>query len=161
MEKEKKEGSIFFIPLFLPTDLQDSRKNYWRYKFQKTETYAFGRLIEIGLSAGDLVEIFNYIGNIPDDKEIIVESGLLMKPIHVCLGFAKKRWQFIFEDENYDKNKDSDYQNIAFLLGTPECPSLWKGGEGLKINDFDTQKYNEWIIYPSTQAENLIKRKLK
>ena len=157
---EKKEGNIFFIPLFLPTDIKDNIKNYGKYKFPQSETYAFGRLIEIDQSGGDLVEIFNYIGNIPDEKETIVKSGLLMKPVHISLGFSKKRWRFVFEDENYDKNRNSDYQNISFLLGTPENPQLWQGGKKSEISDFDTQKYSQWIVYPSTQLENLIKRRI-
>ena len=141
----------------MPSDIKESIKSYTRYKFPKSEIYAFGRLIEIDQSGGDLIEIFKYIGNIPDSKEVIIKSGRLTNPIHVSLGFSKKRWQFIFEDKNYNKNIDSDYQNITFLLGIPENPKLWKGGLTLQISDYDTNKYNKWIVYPSTKVENMIK----
>jgi hypothetical protein len=157
MQIKKEAGNIFFIPLFLTSDIKENMKSYARYKFYKSETYAFGRLIEIDQSAGDLIEIFKYIGNIPDSKGIIIKSERLIDPVHVSLGFSKKRWQFIFEDENYDKNSASDYQNIAFLLGTPEVPKLWKGGVVSKISSYDTNKFNEWIVYPPTKIENLIK----
>jgi hypothetical protein len=153
----KKTGNIFFIPLFLSSDFKENMKSYARYKFSKSETYAFGRLIEIDQSGGDLIEIFKYVGNIPDSKEIIIKSGRLIAPIHVSLGFSKKRWQFIFEDENYDKYIDSDYQNIAFLLGISEVPKLWKGGVISQISDYDTNKLNEWIVFPPTKVENLIR----
>jgi len=156
----KKEGNIFFIPLFLPTDIKDNIKSYARYKFPETETYAFGRLIEIDQSGGDLVEIFKYIGNISASKEMIVKSGRLFDPIHVSMGFTKKRWQFIFEDESYDKIINSDYKNITFLLGIQEAPKLWQGGIVTEITSYDTNKYNQWEVYPPTKVENLLKTKL-
>ena len=161
MQVEKKEGNIFFIPLFLSSDFKENTKSYSRYKFSPTETYAFGRLIETDQSAGDLVEIFKYIGNIPETKEMIISSGRLFAPVHVCLGFSKKRWQFVFEDINYDKNVHSDYQNIIFLLGVSEAPKLWQGGVISEISVYDTSKYDEWIVYPPTKIENLIKESMK
>jgi hypothetical protein len=157
MQIQKEAGNIFSIPLFLSSDFKENVKSYAKYKFPKSEIYAFGRLIEIDQSGGDLVEIFKHIGNIPDSKDIIIKSGRLIDPIHVSLGFSKKRWQFIFEDKDYDKNIDSNYQNITFLLGIPEIPELWQGGDISRISDYDTNKFNEWIVYPPTKVENLIK----
>jgi hypothetical protein len=82
-----------------------------------------------------------------------------MHPLHICLGFSKKRWQFVFEDEQYDKNRDSNYQNISFLLGIPESPKLWQGGKISGIENFDTQKYAQWIIEVPTIIEKRIKEK--
>ncbi|MDR2650840.1 MAG: immunity 26/phosphotriesterase HocA family protein [Prevotellaceae bacterium] len=157
MQIKKEAGNIFFIPLFLSSDFKENVKSYAKYQFPKSGTYAFGRLIEIDPSGGDLIEIFKYIGNIPNSKELITKSGRLIAPIHVSLGFSKKRWQFIFEDKDYDKNIDSDYQNIIFLLGIPEVPKLWQGGSISRINDYNTNQYNEWIVYPPTKVENLIR----
>jgi len=157
MQIQKKEGNIFFIPLFFLSDFKDNVKSYARYSFPKTGTYAFGRLIEIDSSAGDLIEIFNYIGNIPDTKEIIIQSGKMFDPIHVSLAFSKKRWQFVFEDKTYDKNIDSDFQHITFRLGIPEAPKLWRGGVITKIDDNEANNCNEWIVYPPTKVEKMIK----
>lgn len=159
MQTKKESGNIFFIPLFLPSDFKENIKSYAHYKFPETGPYAFGRLIEIGQSTGDLIEIFKYIGDIPIAKEIIIRSDRLVDPIHISLGFAKKRWQFIFEDSEYDKYIDSNYENIAFLLGTPEAPKLWRGGNISEISD--TGKYNEWVVYPPTKVESFIRRHIK
>ena len=99
--------------------------------------------------------------NIPETKEVIINSRRLINPVQVSLGFSKKRWQFVFEGRNYDKNVHSDYQNITFLLGTPEAPKLWQGGVLSEISNYDTNKFDEWVVYPSTKIENLIKEKNK
>lgn len=49
---EEKEGSIFFIPLFLPDNIKDGIKSYYRYKFDEKSQYAYGRLIESDTSGG-------------------------------------------------------------------------------------------------------------
>ncbi|MEI0493057.1 Imm26 family immunity protein [Brachyspira intermedia] len=100
---EKKEGNIFFIPLFLPNDIKDNIKSYSKTNFTSEGNYAFGRLIEIDKSGGDLIEIFNYTGNIPNDKYDIIKSGLMFEPMHISMAFTKKRWRFIFEELNYDR----------------------------------------------------------
>lgn len=155
----KNEGSIFFIPLFLSSDFKDNVKSYARFQFSNAEIYAFGRLIEIDQSGGDLVEIFNYIGNIPETKDVIINEERLINPIHISLAFSKKRWRFIFEDNDYDKNIDSGYQDISFLLGTPENPKLWKGGIISGISEYNTNAFDEWIIYTPTKIESIIKYK--
>ena len=153
---DKKEGSIFFIPLFLPKNIKDCNKSYYRYKFEKKELYAFGRLIDDGEGRGDLIEIFNYTGNIPDNMNIIVDSGLMFKPLHIE-GFTTKRYRFIFEDTNYNKNSDSNYQDIGFVLGG----YLWRGGKKEKdSSEAEMQEYlkyyNYMRIYASTQLEQKI-----
>ena len=154
---DKKEGSVFFIPLFLPKNIKDNNKSYYRYKFDKEELYAFGRLIDDGEGSGDLIEIFNYTGIIPDDVNVIIDSGLMFKPLHIAQGFKKKRYRFIFEDNNYDKNIDSNYQDIGFVLGG----YLWKGGKkdrDLTESEMDEylKYYNSMRIYAPTQLEEKI-----
>ncbi|WP_083818238.1 Imm26 family immunity protein [Brachyspira intermedia] len=105
---------MFFIPLFLPNDIKDNIKNYSKTNFTSEENYAFGRLIEIDKSGGDLIEIFNYTGNIPNDKDDIIKSGLMFDPLHISMAFTKKRWRFIFEELNYDRERDSNYSKIIF-----------------------------------------------
>jgi len=154
---DKKEGSIFFIPLFLPKNIKDNNKSYYRYKFEKKELYAFGRLIDNGEGTGDLIEIFNYIGIIPDDMNTIVNSSLMFTPLHIAQGFMKKRYRFIFESEKYDKNCDSNYQDIGFVLGG----YLWKGGKKDRdLTELEMEKYlkhyNHMRIYAPTQLEKKI-----
>ena len=155
---EKKEGSIFFIPLFLPNDIKDNIKSYSKTNFTSEGNYAFGRLIEIDKSGGDLIEIFNYTGNIPNDKYDIIKSGLMFEPMHISMAFTKKRWRFIFEELNYDRERDSNYSKITFLLGDEYDPKLGIGGKIKTIKKYDTNKYNEWIVYTPTEIETMIKK---
>ena len=154
---KKKEGNIFFIPLFLPKDFRDNIKSYSQNKFDTMSIYGYGRLISINNSGGDWVEIFNYTGAIPDTPECIISSGQMFDPLHVTLGFSKKRWRFIFENPEYNKEKDSNYSNITFLLGDKEEPILWIGGEQKTISSYNAFKYNEWITYPPTEIEEMIR----
>lgn len=153
--KSKKVGGIFFIPLFLPKGIKDNRKNYKKYGFDPNEKYAFGRLIEENSSSGDLIEIFSYVGNIPEKENIIIESGLLLPPVHISLAFSRNRWQFIFDNPSYDKQIDSKYSSISFLLGDPDNRILWKGGKESPIAG-DVSAFDEWIVYPPTKLEKLI-----
>jgi len=151
-------GGMFFIPLFLPTGIKDNLKSYYRYKFQVDAQYAFGRLIDVTQSSGDLVEIFNYVGPVPETPDEILASSLMFDPLHVSMGFAKKRWRFIFENSDYDRVRESNYANINFLLGDHKNPILWTGGK--EIGDISLSKsktYNHWRIYPPTQLEKKIR----
>ncbi|ANN63779.1 immunity 26/phosphotriesterase HocA family protein [Brachyspira hyodysenteriae] len=157
---EKKEGNIFFIPLFLSNDIKDNTKNYSKINFNIEENYAFGRLIEIDKSKGDLIEIFNYTGNIPNDKDDIVKSGLMFDPLHISMAFTKNRWRFVFEELAYDREKYSNYSKITFLLGDEYDPKLWIGGKIKSIKKYDTNKYNECIVYTPTEIEIMIKERI-
>jgi len=154
---EKKEGNIFFIPLFLDGGVKENIKNYKSYKFTNHESYAFGRLIEENNSTGDLIEIFRYKGEIPDNNDVIIDSGRLIDPIHISLAFDKSRWRFIFESNCYDKNVDSNYSEIKFILGTENSYELWKGGEKQRISDNEAKKYNFWTIFNPTKIEEALK----
>ena len=155
---EITEGGIFFIPLFLPEGIKDNLKSYYRYKFQADAQYAFGRLINRTQSSGDLVEVFSYIGSIPEIPEEILASGLMFDPLHVSMGFAKKRWRFIFEDHDYDRVRNSNYANISFLLGDHINPILWTGGKEIgDISPSKSKAYKHWRIYPPTQLEKKIR----
>ena len=50
---QKRVGSIFIVPLFLPSEYTDNIKSYASVDFPPTERYAFGRLIEVDESGGD------------------------------------------------------------------------------------------------------------
>ncbi|WP_027393545.1 Imm26 family immunity protein [Aquimarina latercula] len=154
---EENSGNLFMIPLFLPNDIKNNRKNYSRNLFDPTKKYGFGRLIEINKSSGDLIEVFNYVGEIPINKKVITESGLMFKPLRSTMGFFKKRWRFVFEDIDYDKEEHSNYSEITFLLGDIDTPILWKGGLKKNIDFYDNKLYSEWIVYPPTEIEDMIR----
>lgn len=151
-------GSIFFIPLFLPEGIKDNRKSYYRYRFQADERYAFGRLINRTQSSGDLVEIFSYVGSIPQTPDEILGSSLMFDPLHVAIGFSKKRWRFIFENPDYDRVRDSNYADISFLLGDHRDPILWTGGKEIgNISPSKSKAYNHWTIHVPTKLEKKIR----
>ena len=146
--------------MFLPNDIKDNIKSYSKTNFTSEGNYAFGRLIEIDKSGGDLIEIFNYTGNIPNDKYDIIKSGLMFEPMHISMAFTKKRWRFIFEELNYDIERDSNYSKITFLLGYEYDPKLRIGSKIKIIKKYDTNKYNEWIVYTPTEIETMIKDRI-
>lgn len=156
---EEKEGNVFFIPLFLDSNMKENTKNYSKYKFEKKASYAFGRLIKADNTSGNLIEVFKYTGEIPDSSKIILDSGLLFEPIHVAMAFSKNRWRFIFETENYNKEIDSNYKEICFVLGDRDSPILWKGGFESKISLDEAKKYKRWVIHHPTRIEEAIRVK--
>lgn len=156
---EEKEGNIFCLPLFLSNDFKDNTKNYSRSKYDSNLEYAFGRLIEADKSSGNLIEIFNYTGSIPENNKIILDSGLLFEPIHIAMAFSKNRWRFIFETENYNKEKDSNYKIISFKMGDDDSPILWKGGNKSNISIDEAKKYKRWVVHHPTRIEDAIRSK--
>lgn len=107
-------GEIFCIPLFMP-------KDDWRLKTKLSDEdlekdFAFGRVIETSSSV--LVEIFLKIGSAKTDIDEIVNSGIMFSPLQIFWdGVVKKRWRIIGKTENYDKYKDSNYDNLEMVFG--------------------------------------------
>lgn len=134
---EVNPGDIFMIPLFLPS-YQGAKKeellgriDYSKYKFRMDDIYAFGRVIEIQAGRVDLIEVFSYTGQIPQNPEKIIHSGRMFAPEHIGHSvFEKGRWQIIFSNPHYDMWKDSDYENISFLSPVGH---MWKGKKEIKI----------------------------
>ena len=71
MKHEMMPGDIFMIPLFLPSYQEwrglEELMDYRRYQFHSEDVFAFGRLIELEAGNLNLVEIFSYVGRIPDE----------------------------------------------------------------------------------------------
>lgn len=61
------------------------------YSFRKDDIYAFGRLIDVDMGNCSLIEVFGYVGKIPDTSEIIVNSGRLFEPVFVGSTFKTGR----------------------------------------------------------------------
>lgn len=121
-------GEIFCIPLFMP-------KDDWKLKIKLSnedldKDFAFGRVIETSSSV--LVEIFKKIGSATTDITEIINSGIMFSPIQIFWdGIVKQRWRIIGKTENYDKSKDSNYNNLKMVFGI---------GEDFRLRDFSTKK---------------------
>lgn len=121
-------GEIFCIPLFMP-------KDDWKLKIKLSnedldKDFAFGRVIETSSSV--LVEIFKKIGSAKTDINEIINSGIMFSPIQIFWdGIVKQRWRIIGKTENYDKSKDSNYNNLKMVFGI---------GEDFRLRDFSTKK---------------------
>lgn len=121
-------GEIFCIPLFMP-------KDDWKLKIKLSnedldKDFAFGRVIETSSSV--LVEIFKKIGSAKTDITEILNSGIMFSPIQLFWdGIIKQRWKIIGKTENYDKSKDSNYNNLKMVFGI---------GEDFRLRDFSTKK---------------------
>lgn len=143
MKHEMMPGDIFMIPLFLPSYQEwrglEELMDYRRYQFHSEDVFAFGRLIELEAGNLNLVEIFSYVGRIPDEPKILVRSGRMFAPVTVVGVFSRERWRFLFDDPNYDKWVDSDYRNISFLLHS----ELWKGREKIRISQQERRDLKE------------------
>jgi hypothetical protein len=162
-EKEKSEGGIFFIPLFLPdwtVREKDDLINYGAYKFPDNGTYAFGRIIHH--FGSNLIEVFRYIGAIPAEPDGIVRSGRLFPPVCICMGFSAKRHRLIFANEHYDKVRDSAYDKITFLMNELD---IWVGGKQITIGREKRKalqgSHEAMITYTPTQLEVKIRAAIK
>ena len=164
---EVNPGDIFAIPLFLPSYQHpgdDYKLDYSKYKFHMDDRYAFGRLIEIQAGNVDLIEVFSYTGQMPQNPENIIHSGRMFAPEHIGHPFCRKgRWQVIFSDPHYDMWKDSDYENISFLSPVGH---MWKGKEVIKITQKEHIELKEagvpdWILYDRINLEVRIRSVLE
>lgn len=144
-KKDMASGDIFTIPLFLPSYQEWTKMeqliDYKRYQFREDDIYAFGRLIELQTGNMNLIEIFSYVGKIPETPEAIIYSGRFFEPVMMAGAFSKGRWRFLFENPHYDKWADSDYENISFFLSMGM--TLWKGGKQLPITQQQNRELKE------------------
>ncbi|MCI8371191.1 MAG: hypothetical protein HFI75_02110 [Lachnospiraceae bacterium] len=149
MKKKIEIGDMFTIPLYLPdyqewTDLEDLR-DYKSYTFREDDPYAFGRLIDVDMGNCKLVEVFRYVGKIPPNPQVLIDSGRMFRPIWIVHVFERSRWRFLFDNPQYDKWADSDYENISFLLHT----DLWKCGKSIPITMQQREEYAKSGVLPA------------
>jgi len=150
-------GDVYFIPLFLYEE--SSTKSFSRYKFGGEEQeFCFFRIIDDHLGAGILIEIFNCVGGIETDMNEILSSQRLFKPIYISgLGISKKRWRKVGETKNYNKETDSNYSSIQFLIGMPGEFRLWCNDMESDIDSSqDIDDVEEHIIWTSMQVEKRV-----
>ncbi|GHU65724.1 hypothetical protein AGMMS49983_13940 [Clostridia bacterium] len=163
--KEKSDGCIFAIPLFLPDWTireGDELINYGSYQWNPNDTYAFARLIETDRSNADIVEIFSYAGSVPEYPDVIIKSSRLFYPVQIVMHHTKKRWPIVFIDAEYDKVRDSEYGQFGFLL----MSQLRIGGEYREIGMAEANRlraegtYPAAVIHSPTQLENEVRKVL-
>lgn len=111
-----KAGNLFCIPLFMPKDDWKLLNKLNRDDYDKD--FAFGRIIEF--SSDITIEIFNKIGPATTNIDEIVNSEVWRSPIKIFSdGIIKKRWNIIGTTKNYDKYKDSNYEQLKMVYGVP------------------------------------------
>jgi len=156
-------GDIFIIPLFLPSPPKwwiEENIDYGKYKFHMEDIYAFGRLIEIQAGNMDLVEVFSYTGQIPENPEVIIRSGRMFPPEHIGHSlWGRGRWRVLFHNPDYDMWKDSDYGNISFLSPVGH---MWKGKDVVRITKEERSELEKagvpyWTVPSNVELEEKIR----
>lgn len=162
---EAQPGDIFIIPLFLPSDyLKEYHLDYSKYQFPPEDVCAFGRLIEARPGNMDLIEVFSYVGQVPQSPEPIVSSGRMFPPEHIGHPYAGKgRWRLLFRDPGYNMWRDSDYENICFLSPVGH---MWKGKDTVPITrqrraELEAEGVPYWTFYDRTEMEERIRSVLE
>lgn len=162
---EVNPGDIFMIPLFLPSDYMiEYYLDYSKYPFPTDDIYAFGRLIEIQVGNVDLIEVFSYVGQIPEVPEPIIHSGRMFAPGHIGHPFSQNgRWRALFCNSQYDMWKDSDYENITFLSPVGR---MWKGKGDIRITEEERIELKkagipDWIMHDRMDLEVQIRSVLE
>ena len=121
------EGDIYSIPLFLSTE--PDMKSFSRYKFGKEgEKFVFCRVISDLKGAGELIEVFNCVSSFDVDIFKVISSKLVFPALPIIgEGIYKKRWRRVGgkEDYEYDKVKDSNFNNIN-IFGGDETVEIWR-----------------------------------
>jgi len=158
---EVKAGEIYAIPLFLSDE--SSIKSFSRDNFKtRGKEFVFCRIIEDLSGGGLLIEIFDLVGTLNEDITTIISSKRLFPAISTTgLGILKKRWKKLYLQENYDREKDSQYSEITLVAGTEDSYQLWKGGKGIGfISNKEAEKYEIWQVWTPSQLEKRIIKKL-
>ncbi|MDU8925701.1 immunity 26/phosphotriesterase HocA family protein [Pasteurellaceae bacterium LIM206] len=153
-------GEVFAIPLFLPygSDNQRFKKSDFIGNDKK---FAFCRVISDMQCGGIFIEVFSLVGNLSSEIGDILSSPRLFPPVSVTgLGFYKKRWILIYQQDPYDKEQDSNYSHIQLVVGY-EPPFLWQNGVSEEISIEESKLYERWQIWSASHLEKRIIETLK
>lgn len=155
-------GDIYSIPLFL-SDVS-ALKNFSCYDFTKDGMeFCFARIIEDRGGSGILIEVFDIFGELDKGLSQIISRPRLFSPVFVAgETIKKKRWRCVGTTYHYDKEKNSGYSKIKFLIGPRENRCIWIGGKECLANDSDEMSsFEEFVIWPAVQVERrILKAKL-
>ncbi|UTC66575.1 MULTISPECIES: Imm26 family immunity protein [unclassified Treponema] len=153
------DGEVVAIPLFLTENPKAKlKKEDWNKQF------AFARAIN-EVAGKTLIEVFNKTGNLNTPIDIIINSGILMKPFYtVWTPVLKKRWKSIYITPHYDKVTCSNYDNIELVLGSIDNLRVWKAKDNSETpitrEELLNGDYQLMGIYTEVQVENKIIKKL-
>lgn len=163
-----KAGNIYAIPLFLPRagingDMKENMVSYSKQSFKdKGKEFAYCRVIKDLGASGILVEVFDIIGGLNIDPKEIISSKRLFNPIPIFgLGIKKKRWKKIYDDPDYDAERDSNFSEIRIVKGMPpHLLELWQNYALTPISETEALKYERWRVWLPTELEERIKNEL-
>ena len=154
-----REGEIVAIPLFLADSPKAKPK-----KEEHNKQFAFARAIyeEAGKV---LIEVFKQTGSLDTPMEIIVNSGILMKPFYtVWTPVVRKRWPSMYITPAYDRIIHSDYNDIELVLGSIDDLRVWKAKDNSETpitkEELMAGDYQLMGIYTHIQVEKRIIDKL-
>lgn len=158
---ETQPGEIFAIPLFA-SNIDELKRFAKKDHAGPDRKYAFMRVIEDRAGSGIICEVFDLVGDLKTPVANIVASSRLFRPISVSgLGIYKKRWPAAGRHDDYDRERDSGYSEIALVLSPFDEPVLWKGGAKASISKKEVAKYEPWTIWGEQKLENRIIAALK
>lgn len=155
-----KDGEIFAIPLFIPYGT-DMRRFSKKFHNENNGQYIFCQIISNEQGGGYLIEVFSKVGDLNTNLEDIVKSPRLFQPIAITgLGIYKNRWLKIYEQLDYDKERDSRYSDIKLVMGTIGNFKLWQNRKTTPITDIEAKNYEKFIIWSASHLERRIRESL-
>lgn len=152
-------GEIFCIPLFWLDAGYDSINKLKLKKEDENKLFSFGRVIEDMKGSGILVEIFNVTGRMYLDYEKIISSDRLFEPIFMFwLPIKKKRWKIIGKTPNYNKFKDSNFNDISIVFGSYDELYLenLSSGKKRRVREEEAKQYEHSLIWYPIDLERRI-----
>lgn len=154
-------GDIFAIPLFIPYDTDEKR---FSEKFHKESQgdYVFCRIISEEMAKSYMIEVFNKVGSLDTSLDEIVKAPRLFKPIPITtMGIRKKRWIKVYQQESYDKERESNYSEIQLVIGDISGLQLWQNGKTTPITQEEAQHYEFFRFWFASHLEKRIREILK
>lgn len=150
-----QEGDVFFIPLnyFKVRDNID----FSNHSFSKDDEFITARVIDINPAYGIIIEVFKIILKSTESIPYFSKNDRLFKPVcTTTLPFKQNRWQIKQHNNNYDKNRDSDFLHIQFVMGFPPHLQLWEGGKKSVIDETMTVNIEEFDVWRAHHLEERI-----
>ena len=156
-----KSGDIFAIPLFIPYDTDEKRFSE-RFHKESQGDYVFCRIISEEAAKSYIIEVFDKVGSLDTDLCEILKSPRLFNPIAITtMGIRKKRWIKVHQQENYNKEKDSNYSEIKLVVGGASGLQLWQNGRTTPITQEAAQSYEFFRFWFASHLEKRIRDILK
>ena len=155
-----KGGEIFAIPLFIPygTDMKRFSKKFHK---EQDGDYAFCRIISVEDGDSPIIEVFSKIGRLNNSLDDILQSSRLFRPVAITgLGISKKRWLEVYKQEDYDKERDSNYSDIKLVMGAIGDFKLCQNHTVTPISDKEAKKYEEYRFWSASHLERRIREAL-